>query len=116
MLLKKYITFAPLLFGKVLFGVLPPSSAVQTQPGVIYSDKPKAAEHGGLNPDDQHVALLVSGGGIQGALQPGCNLGTTVSTRVTTSQVAPTVVRLLGADPNKLQAVQQQKTHVLPCF
>lgn len=37
----------------------------QVIPGVIYTGKNKGAEHGGLNPDDKNVALLVGGGAIK---------------------------------------------------
>ena len=33
---------------------------------------------------------------------------------VETTQVAPTILQLLGLDPNSLQAVQQEGTQVLP--
>ena len=38
----------------------------------------------------------------------------TVSTPVETAQVAPTIVRALGLEPSQLQAVQQERTQVLP--
>ncbi len=85
---------------------VPDLVVVPTQ-GVIYT-KPtatKIAEHGGFGDDDTHVALLLSGRGLSGA---------TISTPVTTTQVAPTLLSALGLDPMKLQAVQQEGTAVLP--
>lgn len=94
----------------VLSAAAAPSS--QVVPGTIYSTSAKkVAEHGGLNDDDKRVGLLVSGGGIPKAST--CP-GSTVNEPVLTRQVAPTVLQLLGIDPTCLQAVQQQKTQVLP--
>lgn len=79
---------------------------VPTQ-GVIYT-KPtatKIAEHGGFGEDDTHVAMLLSGPGLQAG---------TVSVPVSTSQVAPTILSALGLDPRALQAVVQEGTTVLP--
>ena len=79
---------------------------VPTQ-GVIYT-KPtatKIAEHGGFGEDDTHVALLLSGPGLQAG---------TVSVPVSTTQVAPTILSALGLDPRALQAVVQEDTTVLP--
>jgi hypothetical protein len=38
----------------------------------------------------------------------------TLTTPVTTSQVAPTILKALGLNPGNLQAVQVQGTEVLP--
>ena len=38
----------------------------------------------------------------------------TLSAQVQTAQVAPTVLRLLGLDPSKLEAVRAEGTQVLP--
>ena len=38
----------------------------------------------------------------------------TINAPVTTMQVAPTVLKALGLDPNQLQSVQQEGTAVLP--
>ncbi|GGR35276.1 phosphodiesterase [Deinococcus ruber] len=75
--------------------------------GVIYT-KPtasKIAEHGGFSDDDTHVGLLISAPGLSAA---------TITTPVRTTQVAPTLLSALGLDPNKLQAVQQEGTTILP--
>ncbi len=74
--------------------------------GVVYTGSAKKqAEHGGFAPDDTNVLLLVS----NPSLQP-----RTVSSFVETAQVAPTVLRLLGFDPSKLDAVRKEGTAVLP--
>jgi hypothetical protein len=39
---------------------------------------------------------------------------TTVTTPVETMQVAPTILKALGLNPNALQSVQQEGTAVLP--
>jgi hypothetical protein len=74
--------------------------------GVVYTvNLKKQSEHGGFAWDDTNVMLLVSNPGLQPR---------TVSTFVETPQVAPTVLQLLGLDPNKLDAVQKEGTAVLP--
>jgi arylsulfatase A-like enzyme len=82
-----------------------PDIVLKVNTGVIFTGGSKIAEHGGLNEDDVHVALLVSGPGVPTE---------TVSTPVTNQQVAATVVKALGIDPNQLQAVQLDAIHVLP--
>jgi hypothetical protein len=83
-----------------------PDIIVQPEPGVIYSNSTaKDEEHGGFSLDDVNVALLVA--------NP--NLGaSTVQSPVETTQIAPSILQLLGLDPNALQAVKAQKTQVLP--
>jgi hypothetical protein len=83
-----------------------PDIIVKVNTGVIFTGGSKIAEHGGLNEDDIHVGLLVSGPGID---EPVVFKG-----NVSTAQVAPSVLSLLGLDPYKLQAVQKEGTHVLP--
>ena len=75
--------------------------------GVIYTGGSKIAEHGGFNEDDTHVALLVS--------HPDFDQET-VHAAVTTAQIAPTILKLLGLDPNELEAVRAENTSVLPDF
>jgi hypothetical protein len=83
-----------------------PNAFVQPNRGVIYStSKKKIAEHGGGAIDDTHVALIVSGPG----LRPG-----KVSGRVSTTQVAPTILRALALAPEALAAVREEGTRVLP--
>lgn len=79
---------------------------------MLYSlSKKKIADHGGLNEDDKHVALLVSGGHT--SRRSPCR-GKSVTKSVYTRQVAPTVLRLLGIDSHRLEAVRSQGTRVLP--
>jgi hypothetical protein len=58
-----------------------------------------------LNEDDVHAALLVSIAGMKPQ---------TVKTQVLNQQVAATVVKALGIDPNELEAVQKEQITVLP--
>ncbi len=76
------------------------------QVGTIYTTGTKTAEHGGSNPGDRDVPILV--------YAPGVVRSGTSGAWVETTQVAPTVVALLGLNPNALQAVQQEHTQVLP--
>ncbi|MFY9904705.1 MAG: alkaline phosphatase family protein [Terriglobales bacterium] len=94
---------------------LPPSGDPRTPDilvtphiGVTYSGSTKKqAEHGGFAHDDTNVMMLVSNPGIQ---------ATTVTTPVTTMQVAPTILQALGLNPSALQSVQQEGTQTLPQF
>lgn len=65
----------------------------------------KQAEHGGFAHDDTNVILLVSNPNLQPA---------TVTSFVETTQVAPTILQVLGLSPASLQAVQAEGTPVLP--
>jgi hypothetical protein len=76
------------------------------QVGTIYTTGSKIAEHGGDNPGDRDVPLIVYAPGI---VQPGQS-----SHPVETTQVAPTILKLLGLNPRDLQAVQIEHTRVLP--
>ncbi|MBR8126724.1 alkaline phosphatase family protein [Burkholderia multivorans] len=84
-----------------------PDIIVQPNPGVIYtSSTKKDEEHGGNAPDDSHLGLLVS--------YPGLHRARTVTDVVGTTQVAPTILALLGVEPRLLQAVVAENTRVLP--
>jgi len=76
------------------------------QVGTIYTTGTKIAEHGGDNPGDRDVPLIVY---APGTVQPGQS-----SRWVETTQVAPTILTLLGLNPQDLQAVQIEHTRVLP--
>jgi type I phosphodiesterase/nucleotide pyrophosphatase len=76
------------------------------QVGTIYTTGSKIAEHGGDNPGDRDVPLVVYAPGI---VQPGQS-----SVTVETTQVAPTILKLLGLSPRSLQAVREGGTQVLP--
>ena len=75
--------------------------------GVIYTSGSKIAEHGGFNEDDVHVGLIVSNPAFDAE---------TVFAPVTTAQIAPTILKVLGLDPNALEAVRNENTAVLPDF
>jgi hypothetical protein len=83
-----------------------PDIIVAPNVGVIYTgSQSKQAEHGGFAHDDTNVMLLVSNPGIAPR---------TINSFVETRQVAPTILAILGLDPNSLQAVQLEGTPVLP--
>ena len=93
------------------FGVPPsdprhPDVFGRVQVGVVYTGGSKIAEHGGDNPGDRDVPLVVHA--------PGAAPRSRVHAWVETTQVAPTILRLLGLDPRALQAVQIEGTRVLP--
>lgn len=76
------------------------------QVGTIYTTGSKIAEHGGDNPADRDVPLVVY---APGTVRPG-----QTAAGVETTQVAPTILKLLGLSPWSLQAVQEEGTRVLP--
>jgi predicted AlkP superfamily pyrophosphatase or phosphodiesterase len=83
-----------------------PDIIVIPEPGTIYTtSKKKNAEHGGFSNDDTNVALIVSQPGLQEKVIKGA---------VLTTQIAPTILSVLGLDPNQLHAVQIEHTEVLP--
>jgi hypothetical protein len=83
-----------------------PNLIVQPDIGVVYTGKKKkVAEHGGFAHDDTNVMMLVAHPRIAAAM---------INSPVETAQIAPTILALLGLDPNALVAVQQEGTQVLP--
>jgi hypothetical protein len=85
-----------------------PDILVTPHIGVTYSGSTKKqAEHGGFAHDDTNVMMLVSNPAFRAA---------TITTPVTTMQVAPTILEILGLNPYALQSVQQEGTQVLPNF
>jgi hypothetical protein len=75
--------------------------------GVVYTGgHGKIAEHGGANPQDRNVPLIVSGA-RDGEHEVNNSM-------VETTQIAPTILKLLGLNPNSLQAVQIEHTRALP--
>jgi hypothetical protein len=83
-----------------------PDIIVTPNVGVIYTgSKRKLMEHGGFGHDDTNVMLLVS--------NPSFDAGT-ITGPVETTQVAPTILKALGLDPDSLQAVRKELTPVLP--
>jgi Type I phosphodiesterase / nucleotide pyrophosphatase len=77
------------------------------QHGVVWagSKLSKIAEHGGAAEQDRHVPIVVWGPNIQ---------HNAVSEPVATTQIAPSILQLLGLDPESLQAVREEGTEVLP--
>ncbi|MDH6137881.1 hypothetical protein P3T37_007316 [Kitasatospora sp. MAA4] len=94
------------------FGVAPGDARVPdlfgiSREGVVYTGgTKKIAEHGGAHADDLDVPLVVSGAGTPDRVRDGATVHTT--------QIAPTILSLLGLNPNKLQAVRKEGTAVLP--
>ena len=77
-----------------------------SQYGTVYTGgHGKISEHGGANPQDRNVPLVVSGAAIDGH--------EVNSSWVETTQIAPTILRILGLNPNALQAVQIEHTMAL---
>jgi hypothetical protein len=83
-----------------------PDIVVLPNVGVVYTGGlKKQSEHGGFAWDDTNVMLLVSNPRIEHR---------TVHSFVETTQVAPTILKVLGLDPNDLDAVKKEGTPVLP--
>ena len=83
-----------------------PDVLVQPIYGTIYTTSTaKNAEHGGFSFGDTNVGLIVSNPGLKAAV---------VKTPVATSQVAPTILRALGLDPQNLKSVKVEGTELLP--
>jgi len=83
-----------------------PDIIVTPNVGVTYSGSTTMiGDHGGFDHDATNVILLVS----HAHFKP-----QTVAAQTTTMQVAPTIVKALGLDPNTLDAVRAEGTAVLP--
>jgi hypothetical protein len=82
-----------------------PDIILKVNTGVIFTGGSKIAEHGGLNEDDTHVALLFS----MPEFAP-----KHVKTYVLNQQVAPTILQALGLDPDELKAVRIEGITPLP--
>ncbi|MDQ6782014.1 MAG: alkaline phosphatase family protein [Actinomycetota bacterium] len=98
-----------------------PDLIVKPTRGTIYSgSKAKVAEHGGFRDDDTHVALVVDDTvpptPVAGALRSAAPTptGSVVTTPVSTTQLAPTILSTLGLNYLALTGVQQQGTVPLP--
>ena len=78
----------------------------RAQVGTVYTGGSKIAEHGGDNPGDRDVPLIV--------YAPRAVPHSTVHSWVETTQVAPTILDLLGLNPDALRAVQEEGTRILP--
>ena len=74
-----------------------------SQYGVVYTGKKaKIAEHGGDHLEDRNVPILIAG--------PGIAPDGFITTPVETTQIAPTILDLLGINHTELQAVKQEHT------
>jgi arylsulfatase A-like enzyme len=84
-----------------------PDIILKTETGVMFHKltNTKLSENGGINEDDLHVALLVA----NPILAPREFHGP-----VETTQIAPTILKLLGLNPSDLRAVQLEETPALP--
>ena len=77
------------------------------QHGTVFTGKKgKIAEHGGADPQDRNVPIIVAGAGVDDAR--------VISKPVETTQIAPTILAFLDLNPRRLQAVRQENTKVLP--
>ncbi|MBV9762390.1 MAG: alkaline phosphatase family protein [Acidobacteriaceae bacterium] len=85
-----------------------PDIIVAPNVGVTYTGSAKKqAEHGGFAHDDTNVMLLVSHPSFTAKI---------VTAEVQTAQVAPTILRALGLDPDALRGVREEGTPVLPAL
>ncbi len=76
--------------------------------GVVYTGgTKKIAEHGGADWQDRNVPILVAPATLTGS-------GRSIAAPVETTQVAPTILALLGLTPEALQAVTLEGTRALP--
>jgi arylsulfatase A-like enzyme len=83
-----------------------PDLIVTADPGVIYTGSTKKQEeHGGFSHDDTNVMMLLANPSFKAR---------TVYSDVSTTQVAPTILKALGLNPQSLDAVQLEGTGVLP--
>ena len=96
-----------LLFPDPLSDPAPPDVVVVPNSGTTYEPAAQVlAEHGGFNENDTHVPLLVV---APKYVTPGV-----LRAPVTTTQIAPTILQLLGLDYTDLQAVSIEGVKVLP--
>jgi hypothetical protein len=96
----------PAFFGLPASDPRVPDLVGVVQHGVVYTGGTgKIAEHGGADREDRHVPLVVFGAGVTAS---------ELWNPVETTQIAPTILHLLGLDPQQLQAVQAEHTPLLP--
>ena len=83
-----------------------PDIIVTPNVGVTYTGSAKKLEeHGGFSHDDTNVVMLFANPGFTAK---------TVSAAAETAQVGPTILKVLGLNPQSLQSVQIEGTAVLP--
>jgi len=97
-----------LLFPDPLSDPAPPDVVIVPNLGTTYEPATNQvlAEHGGFNENDVHVPLLLV---HAPSITPG-----QVRAVVTTTQIAPTILALLGLDTNQLDAVKIEGVKPLP--
>ncbi len=89
-----------------------PDVIVLPKAGTVYLEdltpvKLKAAEHGGFSEDDVHVPLVIWNPAWDKKAE---------TAAVTTTQIAPTILKILGLNPQDLDAVKKEGTATLPGF
>jgi len=85
-----------------------PDIMVEPTYGTTYTHSTaKNAEHGGFSYGDTNVGLIVSNPSFKSAV---------LKTPVSTSQVAPSILKALGLSPTALKSVQIEKTATLPAL
>jgi hypothetical protein len=96
-----------LMFNDPLHDARTPDILLVPRLGGLYmeADTKFLAEHGGFHKQDINVALLLARPGLQSQI---------IKTPVQTTQIAPTILKALGLNPQALQAVQKEKTRELP--
>ena len=83
-----------------------PDIIVTPNVGVTYTGSAKKLEeHGGFSHDDTNVVMLFANPGFKAK---------TVSAAAETAQVAPTILKVLGLDPQSLGSVRLEGTAALP--
>ncbi|HVC00275.1 MAG TPA: alkaline phosphatase family protein [Candidatus Dormibacteraeota bacterium] len=84
-----------------------PDIVLEPNLGGIYTDADSTflMEHGGFSDDDTHVALLIAGPGVPSEV---------IRRPVQTTEIAPTIIKALGLNPEALQAVRMEHTRILP--
>jgi hypothetical protein len=95
---------AATFFGTTTADPRVPDVYATTQPGTVYTSGSKIAEHGGIAAADRNVPLIVAGPGITHRDE---------TSKVSTAQIAPTILRRLDLDPRTLQAVVIENTQPL---
>ena len=95
-------------YGNPLTDPAVPDIIIRPQEGIIYTTSTaKIAEHGGLSDDDRKVACFVSNPSLK---------KTVYDHKVSTKQVAPTILKALGLDPESLKGVVAEETALLDGF
>ena len=83
-----------------------PDIIVTPNVGVTYTGSAKKlSEHGGFSHDDTNVVMLFANPSFEAK---------TVSAATETTQVAPTILKVLGLNPQSLESVRMEGTAVLP--